>query len=72
MVLENLLRLKIIEIPFGEHLADITDYEDTFNTLKKEPELIIAENIPNKHLKIQKKKLEFTDSGKNFIDICLS
>ncbi len=72
MVLENLLRLKIIEIPFDEYFADVTDYENTFNTLKKTPEFFILEKVPDRHLDIQKKKLEFTDSGKKFIDICLS
>lgn len=72
MVFENLLRLKIIEIPYDEYLAKITDYEDTFNILKTTPELVKLTNLPNNHLEIQKMKLVFTDSGKKFIDICLS
>lgn len=72
LVLDNLIRLQIVEIPFDEYLADKTIYEDTFNKLKVSLEFSLFTTIPNNHLDFQKCELNFTNFGRNFIDICLS
>ena len=72
IVLDNLLRLQIIDIPHDQYIANITLYNDIFNMLKETEPLLKFNNLENKHLDIDKMKLEFTQYGKNFIDICLS
>lgn len=72
IILDNLLRLKIVEIPFDEFIADATSYEKTFEALSKLPSFSQYASSNISHLTYQKSKLEFTSLGTNFIDICLS
>lgn len=70
IVLDNLIRLRILEIPEGTYLINFNGYEEAFEILKKHPEFA---SVPkNFELKYDKKELCFTQYGKNFIDICLS
>ena len=71
IVLDNLIRLQIVEIPFDEYIVNPDAYQNTFDKLKN-TYFIMFNSIPNNHLDCQKRKLEFTSFGKNFIDICLS
>lgn len=72
IVLDNLIRLKIVEIPFDEYMATTSSYEKTFEKLKILPDFSPFNNVQGNHLDYKKRKIEFTDFGKNFIDICLS
>ncbi|MBO5348956.1 MAG: DUF4393 domain-containing protein [Clostridia bacterium] len=72
IVVDNLLRLKLIEIDFSKFLFD-QPYDSIFNTIRKD-EQFKALNDPSSVLKLDYSKgiLELTAFGKNFIDICLS
>ncbi len=72
IVLDNLLRLQIVNIPYGEYFAIEDAYNKTFETYKGMPKFKQYLNIPNQCITHEKCKLVFTDFGKNFIDICLS
>lgn len=73
IVLDNLLRLKILEIPYGIYITDKkNNCEAVFNKIKESPEMFVFNNYPNEKLTYTNEKLQFTDFGKNFIDICLS
>lgn len=71
IVLDNLLRLQIITIPYDQYIV-IDVYDKVFKLLKETEPFIKYNNIDNKHLDFDKMKIEFTQFGKNFIDICLS
>ncbi len=72
IVLDNLLRLQIVNIPVGECLAIEDVYEKTFKAYRALPKFNQYSNNDNAYVTYQKCKIEFTDFGKNFIDICLS
>ena len=65
-VLDNLLRLRIIEIPDDEHFTYKALYEQLFEYAKK------VENLHSNNIKYKSQVLRVTPLGKNFIDICLS
>lgn len=68
--IDNLCRLKIIEIPEDRRLAD----DNAYRELEKHIVVttIMNTKLPNnKQWKIIKKKLEVTAYGKEFIDICV-
>lgn len=70
-ILDNLLRLKLVQIPHGIYLIN-TNYENIFNKIKEQPELKFFPIPNNAKLSYSEGKLEFTSFGKKFIDICLS
>ena len=72
LVLDNLLRLQLVNIPPNESYESYNMYENTFETIKNEPDFLNYSNSPNKYLSYQKYILVFTQFGINFIDICLS
>lgn len=72
LVLDNLLRLQIANIPPNEFSNLHNIYENTFETIKNEPSFLNYSNLPNKYLDFQKQILVFTQFGTNFIDICFS
>ena len=75
IVLSNLLRLNLINIPTGIFIKKFENlYKDTFN-------MLISNNLIDKHiisemtnmkLDFNQEKLEITPLGKEIIDICLS
>lgn len=67
IILDNLLRLRLITIPYDLYIPDISNYNDTFEIIKSNFTCNVDEEIH-----CSKEKLIFTDLGKNFIDICLS
>lgn len=72
IILDNLIRLRIVEIPSDEYFANTTIYDQVFENLKNSLEFSMFNNISNKYLDNEKGKMKLTDYGKNFIDICLS
>lgn len=70
LVINNLVRLNLIEIDYTYFLTDETIYEQGFNKIK--PCVNIPENHNIKGLGYEKGILRFTQYGKDFIDICLS
>lgn len=72
IVVDNLLRLKLIEIDFSKFLFD-QPYDSIFNAIRKD-EQFKALDDPSSVFKLDYSKgvLELTAFGKNFIDICLS
>lgn len=69
--LDNLVRLKIIEIPFGVQINNDSVYEQLKN--HNEIRRIMSQPQPEGYkYDIQKKKLQLTAFGKEFIQICLS
>lgn len=72
VVLDNLLRLKILDIPFDSHVSDTVVYENAFNQLITQTAFEEYNDKNNRHLGFKKEILKCTDFGKNFIDICLS
>lgn len=68
LIIDNLVRLNLVEIQFGEWYSfNINLYDTLFNS--------VSSNIllqPNQQLGYDKGILKLTDFGKNFIDICLS
>lgn len=71
IVLDNLSRLKIIDIDFMSWRNKASIYDEAFQKIKKENMLNIIPGV-NEHLSFSKGLLKITDFGKNFIDICLS
>lgn len=66
IVLDNLVRLQLINIPSDEHFTHQPLYDQVF-------EFAIGDNnIEKSETDCSKKVLRITDFGKNFIDICLS
>lgn len=72
IVLDNLLRLQLFSIPAGVFIHNLPDYDKTFEKLKSLPQYNKQNLSSDKHIACEKSKLDFTDFGKNFIDICLS
>lgn len=72
IILDNLIRLRIVEIPSDEYFANTNIYDKVFENLKNSIEFSMFNNIPNKYLNNEKRKMKITSFGKNFIDICLS
>lgn len=77
IVLDNLLRLKILEIPYGISMVSTKeDCKSIFNKIKEMPEIHIFNTYFNhkdyKEVSYTEAELKFTDFGKTFIDICLS
>ena len=71
IILDNLSRLKLIELNFDEHRNDESIYETVFQQIKIRDEFKISN--PNiKELDYSKGLLRITSFGENFIDICLS
>ena len=70
-VLDNLLRLRIVEILFDQYLSNNTDYDKVFNLLKSSEEYSKYKELVNKELSYKKQTLQITSLGKTFIDICL-
>ena len=67
IIFDNLLRLRLIAVPNGLYVPDISNYDDTFEIIKSNFTCAVDEEIY-----YSKEKLIFTELGKNFIDICLS
>lgn len=68
--IDNLCRLRIIEIPEGRYLVG----EDTYKPLEEHPIIVDIMNTPlpkGQRWKIVKKKLEVTSFGKEFIEVCV-
>lgn len=65
-ILDNILRLRIVDIPAGENFAYTPLYEQLFKYAQK------SETSLNEQLDYQKEILKVTSFGKDFIDICLS
>lgn len=71
IVIDNLLRLKIIEIDFTVFRTDQHIYDGAFQKIKNATPLGAVPDVV-KNLNFSKGVLKVTDFGKNFIDICLS
>lgn len=71
IIIDNLLRLRLINITTSEHRNNSQVYEQAFEQIKKRDEF---NNLPPlvEKLDYQKGLIQITDFGKNFIDICLS
>lgn len=68
--IDNLCRLRIIEIPEGRYIAG----EDTYKPLEEHPIIVDIMNTPlpkGQRWEIVKKKLEVTSFGKEFIEVCV-
>lgn len=72
ITLDNLCRLKIIELDFMEHRNDNSIYETAFKSITSDKEFEAFSSQADKKLDYSKGLLKITDFGKNFIDICLS
>lgn len=71
VVLDNLCRLKLIELTFDEKLFDSTIYSNAFKKIKLLDEFkLLPNNV--KELSYVEGLLKITSFGENFIDICLS
>lgn len=69
--LDNLERLKLIQIPWGIYIND----DSLYGRLKKHNKISRVMNQPQAagyKYDIQKKKFQLTTFGKDFIQICLS
>ena len=71
IVMDNLLRLKLVNIPTGEHRNNLQLYEQVFEQIKQRDEFSSLPPLVEK-LDYKKGVIQITDFGKNFIDICLS
>lgn len=71
VILDNLCRLKLIELNFDMHRKDETVYKEAFERIKLRDEFKVLPNSA-KDLGYSKGLLKITQFGKNFIDICLS
>lgn len=71
IVLDNLCRLKLIELNFDMYMKNETVYKEAFEKIKLRDEF---KTLPNdvKELGYSQGLLKITQFGKNFIDICLS
>lgn len=68
--IDNLCRLKIVEVPEGRYLSG----EKTYESLENHPIVVKMMSTPlldGQRWEIQKKKLEITAFGKEFIDVCV-
>lgn len=70
-VLDNLLRLQLIQIPYEIILLN-TNYNDIFNKIKQSKQMKLLQLPESTKLNYFKKSIDFTSLGRNFIDICLS
>lgn len=64
IILDNLIRLRLINIPSDEFFVNQSIYEKMLDMTKK--------NYNTTNIRHNKRILYITDFGKNFIDICLS
>lgn len=71
VILDNLSRLRLIELHFDEYRKDKTLYDNTFEKIKLRDEFKILPNSVSE-LGYTKGLIKVTEFGKNFIDICLS
>lgn len=71
IVLDNLSRLKIVDIDFTNWLNDDSIYDKVFEKIKEDNIINVALKS-NEKLDFSKGLLKITDFGKNLIDICLS
>lgn len=71
IILDNLQRIKLIEITFMESLTNKDIYESTFKKFKIQEDLTELPCDINK-LSYLSGLMKITDFGQNFIDICLS
>ena len=70
IVLDNLVRLRLIELNFNEYRNNILIYEKAFEKIQQRDEFKnLGPNI--KDLGFSKGLIKLTDFGQNFIDICL-
>ncbi len=68
--LDNLERLKLIDIPFGGYLTDDREYQSLIN--HKIIQKVMSEVLPEGHRwDVEKKYFSLTAFGKNFVEICL-
>lgn len=68
--LDNLERLKLIDMPYGRYITDEQEYKPLINheIIRK----IMSEVLPKgHHWDIEKKYFYLTAFGKNFVEICL-
>lgn len=72
LILDNLIRLQILEVDYETFFKDETNYNKSFENLKNDSRFIQYSKTQTKHLEPKKGLLLFTNFGKNFIDICLS
>lgn len=71
IIIDNLSRLKIIEINFEKHFYNSSIYDNAFQKFKEQSCLGMISNSYEK-LDFSKGLIRLTDFGSNFIDICLS
>ena len=71
IIIDNLSRLKIIEIDFMNFRYDQSLYDKAFQRIKSETPMGMISS-PSQKLDYSKGMLKVTDYGKNLIDICLS
>lgn len=69
IIIDNLTRLKILELEFDRFLTNEVMYTNAVEKIKTETPFKM---MPNDKLDYDKGILRVTDFGKNFIDICLS
>lgn len=74
IILDNLSRLNIIRVKYGEYYPDKNEeYSSLEKYIMNIPlTKILMQERPNNEFKCKKGVLELTQFGKNFIDICLS
>lgn len=71
IILDNLVRLKLIDLNFNEYRNDTSIYEKVFEKIQQRDEFKnLGSNV--KDLGFSKGLIKLTDFGQNFIDICLS
>lgn len=71
IILDNLSRLKIIDIDFITYRSNTSIYSRAFQKIKKKKgDILILKS--NQQLHYSKGLLKITDFGENFINICLS
>ena len=70
IIIDNLSRLKLIEISFSEYRNDSTIYDKAFKEISFFKDINLLP--PNIELGYSKGLLKITSFGQNFIDVCLS
>ncbi len=70
IIIDNLSRLKLIEISFSEYIKDSTIYDKAFKEISFFKDINLLP--PNIELGYSKGLLKITSFGQNFIDVCLS
>ena len=70
IIIDNLSRLKLIEISFSEYRNDSTIYDKAFKEISSFKDINLLP--PNIELGYSKRLLNITSFGQNFIDVCLS